>query len=72
MLGSNLRDANLKDAIISKDFPISDRKTVLPDGTYWSSNHDLDRFVDQNREDFWEALLVLQTDSGSIDNLEGI
>ena len=53
--GSNLTDANLKDAIITKNFPICDRKTVLPDGTYWSSNHDLYRFVEQSREDFWEA-----------------
>lgn len=53
--GANLTDANLKDAIIRENFPICDRKTVLPDGTYWSSNHDLYRFVDPNREDFWEA-----------------
>jgi uncharacterized protein YjbI with pentapeptide repeats len=53
--GSNLTDANLKDANISENFPLCDQKTVLPDGTYWSSNHDLYRFVDQSREDFWEA-----------------
>ena len=52
---SNLKDANLKDAIISEKFPTCDQKTILPDGTYWSSNHDLYRFVDPNREDFWEA-----------------
>jgi hypothetical protein len=65
-------DANLKDAIISEDFPLCDRKTVLPDGTYPSSNHDLYRFVDHNRGDFWKAPFVLQTDSGCSDNLEDI
>ena len=53
--GSNLTDANLKDANISENFPICDRKTVMPDGTFWSSNHDLYRFVDPNGEDFWEV-----------------
>ncbi len=55
LAGSNLINADLKSAIISEIFPQCDRKTVLPDGTYWSSIHDLYRFVDQSRGDFWEA-----------------
>jgi uncharacterized protein YjbI with pentapeptide repeats len=68
--GSNLTDANLKDALIGESIPICDRKTVLPDGTHWSSNQDLYRFVNQNNADFWQAPLFLHADSGLSDYQE--
>jgi len=53
----DMEGANLKDAIISEPLARCDSRTVPPDGTYWSSDGDLYRFVDRSRQDFWEPPL---------------
>lgn len=39
--------ANIEDAIF-------DERTILPDGTFWTSETDVRRFTDRNHPDFWK------------------
>jgi hypothetical protein len=68
----DMEGANLKDAIISEPLPRCDIRTKLPDGTYWSSDEDLYRFVDRSRQDFWEPPLQRQTEPQWGDEQESI
>jgi hypothetical protein len=68
----DMEGANLKDAIIGEPLPRCDSRTKLPDGTYWSSDGDLYRFVDRSRRDFWEPPLRHQTEPQGCDEQERV
>ena len=49
--GANLTEANLQGADLSRTF--FDTLTILPDGTMWSREIDMERFTDSQHPDFW-------------------
>ncbi len=51
--GANLRDANLEGAIIYKA-PF-DEITVLPDGSKWTPETDMERFTNPEHPNFWHS-----------------
>ncbi len=50
--GANLRNANLESVTWELD---DEPPVILPDGTQWTSDTDLERFTDPNHDDFWQA-----------------
>jgi hypothetical protein len=63
MSGANLQETNLKEANLEgtclRNFLLGDaifsEKTTLPDGSKWTPNIDLMRFVDREHDDFWRS-----------------
>jgi hypothetical protein len=53
LMGAIFTGANLQNARL--DGAEYDEKTVLPDGTPWSTGADLARFTDPDHPDFWRA-----------------
>jgi hypothetical protein len=48
LIGANLHGVELADAIF-------DENTVLPDGTLWTPNTDMGRFLYSLHPDFWRS-----------------
>lgn len=49
--GADLTGANLENALLTGTY--FSTETILPDGTFWSEDTDMDRFTDPNHPDFW-------------------
>jgi uncharacterized protein YjbI with pentapeptide repeats len=55
LTGANLRDANLQYADLGKAPLKLDETTILPDGTSWTPETSMMRFVDPASPDFWRS-----------------
>jgi hypothetical protein len=56
--GAHLFGADLRDAVLNQTH--MDERTLLPDGSHWTPDTDMNCFTDSNHPDFWEPRRLIK------------